>query len=156
MPFVDVRGHVFNDGKLAGNLGIGERTCLESINHTFGSYLYYDLRRVGHGLTVNQLSPGLELVGERMEYRINGYFPVGKHEGHEYGFRFDKFSGHSIILKGKQQQAMTGFDAEVGAHITQSTRYDLYAGVGPYYFKSSHSHAWGGKVRLLGRYKEYV
>ncbi len=156
MPFVDFRGHVFNDGKLAGNLGIGERTLFESINHTFGSYLYYDLRRVGHGLTVNQLSPGLELVGERMEYRINGYFPVGKHEGHKYGFRFDKFSGNSIILKGKQQQAMTGFDAEVGAHLPQSTRYDLYAGAGPYYFKSSHSHAWGGKVRLLGRYKEYV
>ncbi len=156
MPFVDFRGHVFNDGKLAGNLGVGERTLFESINHTFGSYLYYDVRRVGHGLTVNQLSPGLELVGERMEYRINGYFPLGKQKGHEYGFRFDKFSGHDIILKGKQQQAMTGFDAEVGAHIPQSTRHDLYVGAGPYYFKSSDAQAWGGKVRLLGRYKEYI
>jgi hypothetical protein len=156
MPFFDVRGHIFNNGYLAGNVGIGERTLLESINHTFGSYLYYDVRRVGHGLTVNQLSPGIELVGERMEYRINGYFPVGKQKGHEYGFNFDKFSGHSIILKGKQQQAMTGFDAEVGIHIPQSTIYDVYAAAGPYYFKSSNAQSWGGKVRLLGRYKEYV
>ena len=156
MPFFDIRGHVFNDGKWAGNVGIGERTLLESIDHTFGSYLYYDVRRVGHGLTVNQLSPGIELVGERMEYRINGYFPVGKHKSREYGFKFDKFSGHSIILKGKQQQAMMGGDAEVGVHITQSTRYDVYAGAGPYYFHSSNASAWGGKVRLLGRYKEYV
>jgi hypothetical protein len=156
MPFFDVRGHVFNNGYLAGNVGIGERTLLPSINHTFGSYLYYDVRRVGHGLTVNQLSPGIELVGERMEYRINGYFPLGKQKGHEYGFKFDKFSGNSIILKGKQQQAMMGGDAEVGVHIPQNTTYDVYAAAGPYYFHSSHASAWGGKVRLLGRYKEYV
>ena len=156
MPFVDLRGHVFNNGKLAGNVGIGERTLFTSINHTFGSYLYYDVRRVGHHLTVNQLSPGIELVGERMEYRINGYFPVGKQKSHEYGFNFDKFSGNSITLKGKQQQAMTGFDAEVGVHIPQNTTYDVYAGAGPYYFHSSNASAWGGRARLLGRYKEYV
>jgi hypothetical protein len=108
MPFVDLRGHVFNNGKLAGNVGIGERTLFTSINHTFGSYLYYDVRRVGHHLTVNQLSPGIELVGERMEYRINGYFPLGKQKGKQYGFEFDKFTGNSIILKSKQNQAMTG------------------------------------------------
>jgi hypothetical protein len=51
---------------------------------------------------------------------------------------------------------MTGGDAEVGAHLTQSTKYDLYAGVGPYYFSSSHASSWGGKARLLGRFKEYA
>jgi len=156
MPFIDLRGHVFNNGKLAGNLGIGERTFLPSINHTFGSYLYYDVRRVGHGLTVNQLSPGLELVGERMEYRINGYFPVGKLKGRQYRYEFDKFKGNSILLKSKQFQAMRGFDAEVGAHIPQNTTYDVYMAAGPYYFQSSNAHSWGGSARLLGRYKEYV
>jgi hypothetical protein len=156
MPFFDLRGHVFNDGKLAGNVGIGERTLLTSIDHTFGSYLYYDVRRVGHGLTVNQLSPGIELVGERMEYRINGYFPLGKQKGHQYGVEFEKFKGNSIILKSKEQQAMRGGDAEVGVHIPQNTTYDIYAAAGPYYFRSSNAHSWGGKVRLLGRYKEYV
>jgi hypothetical protein len=156
MPFVDLRGHVFNNGKLAGNVGIGERTLFTSINHTFGSYLYYDVRKAGHHLTVNQLSPGIELVGERMEYRINGYFPVGKNKGKKFGYAFDKFTGHNILLKFKQNQAMIGFDAEVGAHIPQNTTYDVYAAAGPYYFHSSNASAWGGKVRLLGRYKEYV
>jgi hypothetical protein len=156
MPFVDLRGHVFNNGKLAGNVGIGERTLFTSINHTFGSYLYYDVRRVGHHLTVNQLSPGIELVGERMEYRINGYFPVGKNKGNKFGYAFDKFTGNNILLKFKQNQAMIGFDAEVGVHIPQNTTYDVYAAAGPYYFHSSNASAWGGKVRLLGRYKEYV
>jgi len=156
MPFFDLRGHVFNNGKLAGNVGIGERTLIPSINHTFGSYLYYDVRRVGKGLTVNQLSPGIELVGKRMEYRINGYFPVGNDEGHKYGYKFHEFDGHHIILKSKQYQAMKGFDAEVGAHVTQSTKYDLYTAAGSYYVQSSHAHSWGGRTRLLGRYKEYV
>ncbi len=156
MPFLDLRGHVFNNGKLAGNVGIGERTLMSSINHTFGSYLYYDVRRVGHGLTVNQLSPGLELVGRRMEYRINGYFPLGKDKTHRYDYKFDEFEGHSIILKLKQQRALRGGDAEVGVHVTQSTKYDLYAAAGPYYLHAPHAHSWGGRTRLLGRYKEYV
>src|SRR4051812_5900552 len=156
MPFVDLRGHIFNNGYLAGNVGIGERTLFTSINHTLGSYLYYDVRRVGHGLTVNQLSPGIELVGERMEYRINGYFPLGKQKSPEYGFDFDKFKGNSIILKAKQSQAMLGFDAEVGAHIPQNITYDVYVAAGPYYFHSSNAAAWGGRARVLGRYKEYV
>ena len=156
MPFLDLRGHVFNNGKLAGNVGIGERTLMSSINHTFGSYLYYDVRRVGHGLTVNQLSPGLELVGRRMEYRINGYFPLGKDKTHKYDYKFDEFEGHNIILKSKQQRALRGGDAEVGVHVTQSTKYDLYAAAGPYYLHAPHAHSWGGRTRLLGRYKEYV
>ncbi len=156
MPFLDLRGHVFNNGKLAGNVGIGERTLMSSINHTFGSYLYYDVRRVGHGLTVNQLSPGLELVGRRMEYRINGYFPLGKDKTHKYNYKFDEFEGHNIILKSKQQRALRGGDAEVGVHVTQSTKYDLYAAAGPYYLHAPHAHSWGGRTRLVGRYKEYV
>jgi hypothetical protein len=156
MPFLDLRGHVFNSGKLAGNVGIGERTVIPCIEHTFGSYLYYDVRSANHNLTVNQLSPGLELVGKRMEYRINGYFPVGSTKSHKYGYKFNDFSGHRIILKSHQQRAMTGGDAEVGVHITQSTHYDLYSAVGTYYFHASHASSWGGRTRLLGRYKEYV
>ena len=156
MPFLDLRGHVFNNGKLAGNVGIGERTLISSWSHTFGSYLYYDVRRVGHGLTVNQLSPGLELVGRRMEYRINGYFPLGKDKTRKYHYQFDEFEGHNIILKSRQQRALRGGDAEVGVHVTQSTKYDLYAAAGPYYLHAPHAHSWGGRTRLVGRYKEYV
>jgi hypothetical protein len=51
---------------------------------------------------------------------------------------------------------MMGGDAEVGVHIPQNTTYDVYAAAGPYYFHSSNASAWGGRARLLGRYKEYV
>src|SRR3954467_12102897 len=67
MPFLDLRGHVFNNGKFAGNIGLGERTVIPSINHVFGFYAYYDVREAGHDFTVHQLSPGIELLGKRME-----------------------------------------------------------------------------------------
>ena len=156
MPFLDLRGHVFNDGKLAGNVGLGERTVIPSINHIFGLYLYYDVRQEEHGLTVNQLSPGIEMLGKRMEYRINAYFPVGDDESHSYQHKFDRFDGNRIVLKNKKKFAMTGVDAEVGAHITQSTRHDFYFGIGPYYFTADPNNAWGGKTRLYWRYKDYV
>jgi len=154
MPFFDLRGHLFNDRKWAGNVGIGERTLMS--NYTFGSYVYYDVRQAGHGLTINQLSPGLELVGKRMEYRINGYFPVGKNKGRKFGYDFNQFTGNHILLKFKQDQAMMGGDAEVGIHIPQNTTYDIYTSVGSYYFHSSNASGWGGRARLLGRFKEYV
>jgi hypothetical protein len=156
MPFADVRAHLFNDGKWAGNVGIGERTFMSCLCSTFGAYLYYDVRGVGHGFTINQLSPGFELVGKCMEYRINGYFPLGKQRSHKYGYKFDEFEDHNIILKAKQQRALRGGDAEVGVHLTENTRYDLYAGAGPYYLHSPRAQSWGGRVRLLGRFKEYV
>jgi hypothetical protein len=156
MPFIDLRGHVFDHGKLAGNAGMGGRSFFSSIEHVFGYYLYYDVRQDSHHLTAQQLSPGIELLGKRMEYRMNGYFPMGNQKSHKYDFDFDAFDGHHIVLKAKQRYAMIGGDAEIGAHITQSTKYDLYAGVGPYYFSSSHASSWGGKARLLGRFKEYV
>ena len=101
MPFVDIRGHVFDDGKFAGNIGVGGRTLLSSINHLLGYYFYYDVRQDHHDLTAQQVSPGIELLGKRFEYRMNGYFPVGDQKSHKYGFKFDEFHGHNILIKAK-------------------------------------------------------
>jgi hypothetical protein len=156
MPFIDLRGHVFNNGKFAGNAGLGGRFFFPSIDHVLGCYLYYDVRQDRHHLTAQQLGPGIELLSKRMEYRLNGYFPVSDRKSDKYDFGFGAFDGNHILLKAKQRQVMTGMDAEIGAHLTQSTKCDLYAGAGPYYFSSSHTSSWGGKARLLGRFKEYV
>jgi hypothetical protein len=114
------------------------------------------VRQTDHGLTVQQVSPGVELLGKRMEYRMNGYFPVGRDESHSYGKVFGRFQGHSILIKQKKKFAMRGGDAELGVHITQSTRHDVYAGAGPYYLTADPFSSWGGKARLLWRYKEYL
>ncbi len=156
MPFIDLRGHLFNNGKYGGNVGIGGRGWLVDLHHVLGYYLYYDVRQDNRGLTPQQLGPGLELLGKRMEYRINGYFPIGNDKSERYDYKFDSFKGNQIFLRHQQRRVFTGGDAEVGAHLTQSMNYDIYAGVGPYYFSASHTSAWGGKARLLGRYRQYV
>lgn len=156
MPFLDLRGHIFDNGKLAGNAGIGARSYLSSIHHLLGYYFYYDIRQGGHGLTAQQLSPGIELLGRRMEYRINAHFPIGNQKSHRYDYAFDSFKGNNILLKYKRQYVMKGADAEVGVHIAQSSNYDLYAGAGPYYFHAAYDTTWGGKARLNGKYKEYI
>jgi hypothetical protein len=156
MPFLDLRGHVFNDGKLSGNVGLGARTDLTSINHLLGLYSYYDVRRADPDFTVNQVSLGVELLGKRMEYRLNGYFPVGRHKSREYGLRFATFRGHEILLREKRKYVMRGGDAEVGVHVTQSCRHAIYAGIGPYYFTAEPFSTWGGKARVLWRYQEYL
>ena len=33
MPFLDLRAHVFNNGKMAGNVGLGSRSVIPQINH---------------------------------------------------------------------------------------------------------------------------
>jgi hypothetical protein len=156
MPFLDLRGHLFDNGKLAGNAGIGARSFLRSINHLLGYYLYYDIRQGGHHLTAQQLSPGIELLSKRMEYRMNGYFPVGNQKSHPYHYAFEAFKGNSIFLKYKKQYVMKGADAEIGVHIAEGRNYDLYTGIGPYYFQASHDQSWGGKIRLNGKYKQYI
>ncbi len=155
LPFFDVRGHVFNNGRLAGNVGVGGRSLLSGIQHFLGAYLYYDVRDES-SLTVHQLSPGMELLGSRMEYRINGYFPVGKKQSAYHHPEFDKFKHHNLYIKRKQKRALSGVDAEVGGHITQQTKYDVYAGAGPYYLYDAPGSAWGGKARVTGSYKQYV
>ncbi len=158
MPFLDLRGHVFNNGKLAGNIGLGERSVISSINHVLGSYIYYDVRQDKHDFTVNQIGPGIELLGRRMEYRINAYFPVGSTKSSSSQPKFHRFNcrANQILLRSKRKFALWGIDSEVGAHLTQSSRHDFYYGMGPYYFNGDSETFWGGKARLYWRYKEYV
>ena len=88
MPFIDVRGHAFTNGRLAGNIGIGGRTLINSIEHIFGAYVYYDVRNEKHDLTVHQIGPGIEpstnlgpLVSEQQVARVCGYMDSGIKEG---------------------------------------------------------------------------
>jgi inverse autotransporter-like protein with beta domain len=155
-PFFDLRGHVFNDGKLVGNFGIGERTFIPSANHFFGLYVYYDVRQESHGLTIQQLSPGFEFVGSRFEYRANAYIPVGKTKSKTFGRQFSPCDTLSLLNRKKKNYALKGADGEVGAHVMQSTNHDVYFGAGPYYFTGKPNTSWGGKARALWRYHDWM
>ena len=69
VPFLDLRGHVFNDGKFAANAGLGFRYLTSRI---WGINAYYDYRNTRR-MHYNQVSLGLESLGERWDFRANGY-----------------------------------------------------------------------------------
>ena len=86
-PFLDVRGHVFNSGKWAANAGAGLRALMG--NRAYGINTYYDYRNTGR-FHSNQIGVGLETLGELLDFRINGYLPVGAKISDPYDAAFEK------------------------------------------------------------------
>lgn len=154
MPFMDVRGHVFDNGKLAANAGLGLRGL--AWNRVFGTSIYYDYRNTKKQ-NYNQVSFGLETLGKWVDARVNGYFPVGTQISSPYNLQFDRFSGNSIFVSQKFQYALTGANGELGVHLPSYKDFNFYTAAGPYYLIGKiGTGIWGGEIRLNGNFKNYV
>ncbi|MBS0648461.1 MAG: inverse autotransporter beta domain-containing protein [Verrucomicrobia bacterium] len=153
VPFLDLRGHIFNDGEPAFNAGAGLRYLCSS--RVYGANVYYDYRKT-HRFHSNQVGFGLETLGEIWDFRLNGYIPVGKKDSHLFHTRFHEFKHNSIILSSRKEIAMKGGNAEVGAHALRKENYKLYAAAGPYYFERQGRVAWGGEGRVALTLFDYL
>ncbi len=153
-PFFDARGHIFNNGKWAANVGAGLRALWG--NRAYGINTYYDYRSTGR-FSSNQIGADLETLGELFDFRINGYLPVGAKTSSPYHTAFKTFSGNYMLVSQKFQSAMKGADAEFGFHFGKSKSFDFYAAAGPYYFIGEKAPAtWGGKARVSGTFKDIL
>ena len=152
MPFVDLRGHVFDNGKGAANVGFGLRQIIGS--KIYGINAYYDYRN-GKKLHYNQVGFGFEIIGTRFDMRINGYLPVGKKIIALDQMKFVGFAGHHMMLSQRSQFAMKGVNGELGVHFGKSRFFDFYAAAGPYCFIAEVGpKLWGGKGRLVCTFNE--
>lgn len=151
-PFVDVRGHVFNDGKPAANAGLGLRYL--SSSWLLGANAYYDYRKT-QTAHYNQVSGGVECLGRWWDFRINGYFPVGKKQTWSDPC-FNGFSCNHIVMSVRREFALKGANGEVGYHFPKWQHMDWYAAAGPYYLKGEQEHAWGGEGRLKATIFDYL
>lgn len=165
-PFFDVRTHVFNDGKIAVNVGGGMRFVCPSYKKVFGVNLYYDGRKDCGSF--NQIGLGLEMFGRQYDVRVNGYIPF-----------FQRKNNMSVILHqfpvGTQatctdyEHALPGVDAEVGTFYF--SRYlclpcfSIYTAIGPYFYYDKYyklcngcggQNIAGGRLRVIGRYSEVI
>ncbi len=143
VPFLDVRGHAFNDGRLAANAGLGLRYIT---NYVWGINAYYDYRDTHHQ-HYNQFAAGLEALGKIWDFRINGYLPLGRRNSKYYHTKFDKFEDHYLYLSRKKEVSMKGANAEVGFHIDHFKDFPFYIAGGPYYLNGTGRTAWGGQLR---------
>ncbi|MBS0619962.1 MAG: right-handed parallel beta-helix repeat-containing protein [Verrucomicrobia bacterium] len=153
-PFLDVRGHIFDNGKWAANAGAGLRVLWG--NRAYGINSYYDYRNTNR-FHSNQIGIGLETLGQLFDLRINGYLPVGAKTSSPYDATFARFSGNYMLVSEKIQSAMKGADAELGFHFGKFESFDFYAAAGPYYFIGKHDPAtWGGKARISCTFKDIL
>ncbi len=154
MPFVDLRGHIFNDGHWAANGGLGLRSLLK--DRIYGGYAYYDYRDTKRK-SYNQVSFGFETLGTFWDLRLNGYVVVGSKQSRPYDTQFGEFAGNTIYSMQKLQYALSGGNAEVGFYPLKMQNVTLYTGIGPYYLKGPVAGAvWGGQARGKAMWKDYV
>ncbi|MBS0586086.1 MAG: inverse autotransporter beta domain-containing protein [Verrucomicrobia bacterium] len=153
VPFLDLRGHIFNNGRPAANLGLGARYLATS--RIFGINCYYDYRETKHQ-SYNQISFGLESLGEIIDLRANGYIPLGRTKSSLYSPSFKAFQGNTMYISMKRECALGGFDLELGAHLDTFPKIPLYFALGPYYFTGHGKNAWGGEGRITASFYDYV
>jgi hypothetical protein len=139
IPMLDLRGHVFDDGKFAANAGVGLRFQTTKV---YGIHAYYDYRQTRH-FHYNQVALGIEILGKKVDFRINGYLPIGRKQAIEGD-------------KHKREFAFKGTNAEVGVHLFKNATTALYGALGPYYFEGRGKNAWGGGVRFSATFLEHV
>ncbi len=151
-PFIDLRGHVFNDGRWAANAGLGGRYACEY--GILGLNAYYDYRDSKELGSQNQVGGGLELLGKYVDLRINGYAPIGKTTKKECPC-FDHFACNTAIARQVVAASLADIDGEIGMYIPGVSKWvDLYAAIGPYYlFEKQVDGAtlggkWGGRGRV--------
>ena len=151
-PFLDARGHIFNDGYYASNLGIGAR-FLTRWDWAFGTNLYYDFRSI-EKLAPHQIGGGLEILSQKADVRFNGYFPVADTE-RKGPARVKRINGNQIEVKRHLTAAYSVINGELGFPIRGFFEpINLYMGLGPYYLfrkeidEFNFGNGLGGEVRL--------
>ncbi len=146
---LDIRGHVFNNGRLAGNAGIGVRKPFKSERYLFGLNAFYDVRNTAN-LTAQQVGVGAEWLSAYADIRLNGYIPFSKQSDFDQR-TFSAFSGNDVYVKQRAEIALPCGEVEIGVPIKSI----FYLAGGPYYlFKKTTHHmdsgnAWGGKIRAV-------
>ncbi len=144
IPFLDLRGHVFDNGKLAANAGLGLRYLARS--RVWGVNAYYDYRNTERQ-HYNQVAVGLESLGRVWDFRMNGYLPVGRKQSPFSHPKFVAFEEHAMLIKRKRNFAMKGANAEMGVHVDHFENAPLYFAAGPYYLTGVGASTWGGELR---------
>jgi trimeric autotransporter adhesin len=170
-PFLDLRGHVFNNGKFAANTGMGLRYLTRSI--AWGVNSYYDYRNT-YEFHYNQWGAGLEAIGSFWSINVNGYLPIGKKKSAFYdpsiietpttpSFAF--FEGNQMFinlsgtegLAAKREFAFKGLDTKFTVRAFQKGIMAVDMGIGPYYFQGYYKkYAVGGEANIQLRFSDYM
>ena len=148
-PFVDLKSHLFNDGKYAINTGLGIRFVPAGSSKILGLNVYYDYRKTFLHSKLQQIGAGAEFLSSVVDFRINGYFPLKKWQMIHYCY-YDGYEGGYFIERKQFEYVLTGVDGEIGFTLFNNEKFLLYGALGSYYLgkNSCFSTIVGGKIRF--------
>jgi len=169
LTFLEGRLLLDTDARLGGNILLGHRFYSPNDKRIYGGYLSYDNRNTGNSV-FNQVGAGFESLGDRWDFRVNGYAPLGDSRQMvnervlDTGLQLTGnpfFQDHFLVAQGQRQfqqirhfeAAMAGFDVEAGARLAKlGSQGDLRGYGGLYYYNASGSNdALGWRLRLEAR-----
>ncbi len=138
---------------LGGNLLFGHRFLNDAKTRVIGGYVSYDTRNTG--VTVfNQLGAGFEVLGQNWDFNTNAYLPIGTNNVQLSGSVVSSgFQGNSLLLDRTRllQDALTGFDAEVGTPLMRWKGGGLKGYAGGYLYSGEGIPSFVGvRGRLVG------
>jgi hypothetical protein len=149
--FLDARGVNFDEAhRWEWNAGAGARWAAPCSNWVYGVNTFFDWRDTGSSV-FRQIGAGFEAMGPDVDFRSNFYLPIG---GHRHGLDFGnpQFAGTNILLDHFFENAMRGFDTEVGAPIPLLDRLGLRGYAGFYHYDNSNAPTINGiRGRLEAR-----
>lgn len=157
LPFVDMRGHRFDNNLYAANFGIGGRYVPSEKENceVFGFNAYYDYREGNLG-QFNQVGLGAEILSRHVEFRANAYAPVGRQKIKQVCNY--TYNGNYVATETQCELISYGFNAEIGFYIFPDTGFFLYPAVGIYYFSGNciqHTKR-GVEARIRPQYKDII
>jgi hypothetical protein len=154
IALLDLRGVIFDDGKLAANVGMIARFLPKFFCEVFGLNVFYDFREGKHG-NFNQISAGLEMLHRRWELHGSARVPLGVTK-HTKKCVFDHYIGPYREVCKSRQFALNAFDLTLGYYLVKSKNFQLYAAAGPYYLSGAFdSSSFGGKALLRPQFTDY-
>ena len=155
-PIADLRVYRITESRWAASMGLGLRRCDDCTYRVQGVNLYYDFRDGCYG-GFHRMGVGLESLGRCVDFRINGYLPVGGSAHYGKKHVFDKYIGGFRAVCHEKQFVFVGIDAEIGWRIYRLCGFSLYGAVGPYFYhQKRYTNIYGGQARLELHWKKYL
>lgn len=146
-PYLDLNGYRFRKEKhwaASGGLGFSADLgcCYWGLVNVF-----YDYRQGCFG-PFNQIGVGLAIGNPFWTLRVNGYHPFKDHRSGKL-HRFDFGDGFVATCR-HREYAYTGVDGELEFTLWRNCYFDLYLGMGGYYYKNDKADDFGGGLARVG------
>lgn len=149
--YTDIRGSFGSPGSQEFNAGLGVRQIIDN-RWIVGAYGFLDYRRSQHNNHFTQVTLGAEAMSERLGLSANVYLPFGKTVHQAAAHDAASVGDASITVRGGEERAMRGVDAEASVLTGLSLLGDgsdaLWLHGGGYAFwEDKADTVWGPRVR---------